>query len=96
NSKIKEEKKLSVDYGALLTKDENGEPAVMAGSPAAAAGLKEGDIILEFSGIKIDQENNLAKLLSKHKVGEKVSFKILRDGKEMNIEMELTERPETP
>ncbi|MEK7596267.1 MAG: trypsin-like peptidase domain-containing protein [Patescibacteria group bacterium] len=95
NSKIKEEKKLSVDYGALLIKDEKGEPAVMAGSPAAAAGLKEGDIILKFGGIKIDQENNLAKLLSKRKVGEKVSLKIMRDGKEMDMEMELTERPET-
>ncbi|MBI2628022.1 MAG: trypsin-like peptidase domain-containing protein [Candidatus Niyogibacteria bacterium] len=94
NSKIKEEKNLSVDYGALLIKDEKGAPAVMAGSPAAAVGLKEGDIILEFNKIKIDQENNLAKLLSKHKVGEKVSLKILRDGKEINIEMELMERPE--
>ena len=95
NSKIKEEKNLPVDSGALLVKDEKGEPAVMAGSPAAAVGLKEGDIILKFGGIKIDQENNLAKLLSKSKVGEKVSLKILRGGEEINIEMELMERPET-
>ena len=95
NSKIKEEKNLPVDSGALLVKDEKGEPAVMAGSPAAAVGLKEGDIILKFGEIKIDQENNLAKLLSKSKVGEKVSLKILRGGEEINIEMELMERPET-
>ncbi|MEK7566992.1 MAG: trypsin-like peptidase domain-containing protein [Patescibacteria group bacterium] len=89
---VKEEKKLSVDYGALLITSE-GQTAVTNGSPAQKAGLKEGDIILEFGGVKVDKNNNLAKLISQKRVGDKVGLKVLRDGKERIIEVELAERP---
>ena len=90
---IKEEKKLSVDYGAFLTASD-GQPAVIQGSPAEKAGLREGDTILEFGGVKINKDSALAKLISQKRVGEKVQLKVLRDGKEINIEVELAERPQ--
>ena len=89
---IKEEKKLVSDYGALLTASE-GRPAVISGSPAQKAGLKEGDIILEFGGVKINKENNLAKLISQKRIGDKIGLKVLREGKEMKLEVILVERP---
>ncbi len=92
-SQVKEVMKLSVDYGLLLTKGTGGEPAVLNESPAAKAGLKEKDIILEFNGTKILKDSTFGFLLSKCRVGEKVNLKILRDGKEMNIEVVLGERP---
>jgi S1-C subfamily serine protease len=56
--------------------------------------IKEGDVILEIDGVKIDQQNNLEYLLSKHRVGDKVNLKIMRDGKEMTVTVTLGERPE--
>ncbi len=56
--------------------------------------LKEGDVILEIDGVKLDQQNSLEYLLSKHRVGDKVNLKILRDGKEMAVTAILGERPE--
>lgn len=90
---IKEEKKLSVDYGVLLVKGENGEPAVAKDSPAGKAGLKERDIILEFDNNRLTKDTGLAKLISQKRVGDKVRVKILRDGKDSVIEIVLAEHP---
>lgn len=83
-----------VDNGLLLTKGPNQEPAVESTGPAGKAGLKENDVILEFGGVKINQQNTLAHLLSQHRVGDKIELKILRDGKEMSVTVVLEERPE--
>ena len=72
------------DQGVVLTKGQNGEPAVYPDSPAAKAGLKEGDII----------KNNLSVLLNQHRVGDKIDLQIIRDGKEMTLTVTLEERPE--
>ena len=92
--KIKEEKKFSVDYGALIIKGSQGEKAIYSGSPAEKIGLKEGDIILEFGGVKINADTTLAELILKKTVGEKVSLKVLRENREMTLEAELAEMPE--
>lgn len=82
---LKEKKKLSVDNGALITKGPQGETAISAGSPAQKAGLREGDIITEFGGKKIDNSNTLADLISKKNVGDTVTLKVLRNGREINL-----------
>ncbi|OGF64579.1 hypothetical protein A2661_01265 [Candidatus Giovannonibacteria bacterium RIFCSPHIGHO2_01_FULL_45_24] len=89
---LKEKNKLSVDYGALITKGAGGEDAVLLNSPASTAGIKEGDIILEFGGIKVNMDNPLNKLIQLHSVGDKVTIKILRDGREIKLELTLEER----
>ena len=94
NEEIKEKKNLSVDYGALIVKGGNGEPGVTPNSAADKAGLREGDIILELNNEKISQKNSLAKIISKYNPGDKVSLKVLRDKKEINIDVVLGERSE--
>ncbi|MFH1978860.1 MAG: trypsin-like peptidase domain-containing protein [Patescibacteria group bacterium] len=91
---VKEEKGLSVDYGALLINGDNGESAIMTGSPAEVAGLKEGDIILEMDGVKIDKDHRLAKLLSNKRVGDTINMKVLRGEEQIDLEVTLDERPE--
>ena len=91
---IKEKNNLPVDYGAWVTKGDQGEPAVTSGSAAEKAGLKNEDIILEFNGEKITTDNSLAKIITKYNPGEKVVLKILRDKKEKTIEVVLGERSE--
>ncbi len=94
DDKIKEEKKLKVDYGALIIGGKDGEPAVLPDSAAEKAGLKEGDIILEFNNEKITQDNSLGKIISKYNAGDKVKLKVLRGDKEINLEVVLGERSE--
>ncbi len=94
NASVKEEKGLSVDYGVLITPGSDGV-SVMKDSPADKAGLKEGDIILEFDGQKITKDNPLNRLIANKRVGDTVTLKVLRDGKEMDVSVTLDERPET-
>jgi len=92
--KIQKENSLPVSYGAWVIKGEQGEAAIFPGSEAEKAGLKEGDIILEFDGQKITTENTLAKIIMKYNPGDKVVLKILREGKEKIIQAILGERSE--
>lgn len=91
---IQKENNLPVSYGAWVVKSEEGEPAIFPGSAAEKVGLKEGDIILEFNGEKITQENALAKIIMKYNPGDGVVLKILREGKEKIVEVTLDERSE--
>ncbi|MFH1656408.1 MAG: trypsin-like peptidase domain-containing protein [Candidatus Nealsonbacteria bacterium] len=93
NESVQEEYDLSVDYGALVIGDK-GKSAIWPDSSAQKAGLKEMDVILEFGGEKINQDNSLAKLISKYGPNDKVNLKYLRDGEEKNVEVELGERKE--
>jgi serine protease Do len=95
NSSIKEEKELPVSYGVLLIKGPQDEPAIIADSPAEKADLKEGDIILEFDGVKIDKDNSLAKLINTKRVGDIVKLKVLRGEENLEIEVTLDGRPES-
>ena len=80
---IQKERNLPVNYGALILKGDDKEPAIVPGSPADKIGLKEGDIILEFNGEKITRENPLAKIIMKYYPGDKVNLKVLRNNKEL-------------
>ena len=91
-SDIAKQNNLSVEYGVLISRGSGiGQVAVVPGSPADKAGLIENDIILEIDGERIDENNSLLTLISKHKVGEKVALKILSKGDEKSIEVELAE-----
>ena len=93
NQDIQEQNDLSVDYGAWLVSDEEG-PAIVSGSAADKAGLKEGDIILEFNNERITTENPLARIIMKYDPGDKISLKVLRNGKELILEATLDEKSE--
>lgn len=89
---VKEQEKLSVDYGVLVIRGEAGQPAVVSGSAADKAGIKEKDIILEINGKKITAENPLAKIIQQYRPGDKASLKILRGKEEKNIEITFGEK----
>ncbi len=94
NEQIKDDNKLSVDHGAWIKKGVGGELAITKDSAADKAGIKVGDIILEFNGEKITRDNSMAKIITKYNPGDKMTLKVLRDGKEINIDVILGERTE--
>jgi serine protease Do len=55
---------------------------VQPDSPAAKAGLKTGDVILEFNGQAISDSSDLPPLVGSTPVGSSAKIKVLRDGKE--------------
>lgn len=91
---IKELKKLPFDYGALVVKGDNGELPVALNSPADKIGLKEGDIILEFGGQKIDLDHPLISRINLYSVGNVVKLKIWRNSQIIEKEITLSERPQ--
>lgn len=88
---IAKQNNLEIDYGALIIRGQEDEPAVIPGSAADKAGLKENDIILEFNGQKIDKEHSLADLILKHEVDQEIELKVLTKGKKKTIKVKLGE-----
>jgi len=65
---------------------------VEANSPASRAGLKEGDVIIEFEGKKTKNMHVLRTQVASTKPGTKVKMIVLRDGDEKKITIVLDER----
>ncbi|MCI0476257.1 MAG: trypsin-like peptidase domain-containing protein, partial [Anaerolineales bacterium] len=78
---------MNATYGVVISK-------VEAGTPAAKAGVQEGDVILSFDGQKLDQDA-LTALLLKRKAGDTIALTILRDGKQLELKVTLSARPQT-
>ena len=86
---LKEKLKLPVEYGALIASEQH---AIVPNSPAALAGIKEKDIILEINGEKITGDKTMQDLLENLTVGEIIKLNILRDGKKMEIKITIAEK----
>lgn len=67
--------------------------AVIEGGPAAAAGLQAGDVIVKFGDAELESYNALVSLLRTRKPGDKVKIVYERDGKTLETELTLAERP---
>ncbi len=89
---IQEKNNLPYDFGALVQRGEKiGDLAVIPGSPADKAGIQENDIILEMDGKKITEDNPLAKIVQKYKVGDEITLKIWHKGTEKTLKVILEE-----
>jgi serine protease Do len=64
---------------------------VVEGSPAAQAGIKTGDVIVEYDGKKIEASNDLPILVARTDVGKSVELSVMRDNKEMPISVKIGE-----
>jgi S1-C subfamily serine protease len=88
--------KLSVMQGAYVGgTDANGQPTVgvVAGAPAATAGIKDGDIITAVGGKTIDSEHPLDATLSQFSPGQTIDVTLLRDGQTITVHVTLATRP---
>jgi serine protease Do len=79
---------LAVNEGVLIT-------SVVTGSPAEKAGLKQGDIVTMINDTDITTTSDLAELLYKSTVGEKINVTYWRGDTKESTELTLTEMPST-
>lgn len=78
---------LKLDHGVQVNQ-------VIPGDPADKAGIKEGDVLLEFNGQKIDDGEKFRMLVAKAKPGTTVAVKVLRGKETLNLKVTLTEQPD--
>lgn len=67
---------------------------VTPGSPADKAGIKRGDVVLEFDGKKVNEVSDLTNMAAVAEPGADVTMKLLHDGKPRDLMVKLTEFPD--
>jgi len=75
---------LSAQWGVYITD-------VSSGSPASAAGLQRGDIITKVGDVALDETHSYVNALFTFNPGDQVTLTLMRDGKEMQVQVTLGE-----
>jgi serine protease Do len=78
---------LDSDKGALIS-------SVQDGSPAAAAGLKSGDVVMRFGERTIESPKDLSRVVAETASGATVPVQIWRDGSEHSVQVKIAEMKE--
>lgn len=89
---LKSKMKLSVDHGALVAGQGPHAEALIKGSPAHKAGIKEKDIIVECNDEKITAEHTIQDILEEREAGDILKMKLMRGKKVMEVKVKLAER----
>lgn len=92
DAQLAKEEGLPVTTGALIGGASDTD-AVVAGSPADEAGIQAGDIITAVDGLAVDRINPLDLQVLRFAPGEAVTFDVLRDGENLQLEATLGTRP---
>jgi len=66
---------------------------VLAGSPAAQAGVQPGDVIRKFDGREVKNFPTLRTLVAQTQLNKQVELEILRDGKPLKVKAQIKEQP---
>ena len=87
NRELAESFGLDKPHGALIAK-------VLEDSPAEKAGLKRGDVIIEFNDQDVKDAGALPPLVGQVKPGERIKLKIFRDGKAKTVQVTIGKAPD--
>ena len=96
---LAESLRLGADEGVLVVEVIRGSPANRAGlrggnREVIAVGMRlpvGGDIITAIDGEKVSNINKMLKILNRAKVGQTINLHILRNGRQMELDVILTE-----
>jgi len=84
---LKAKLRLGTDEGALVSD-------VVSGGPAEKAGIKRGDVILQFDGKPIRSSHDLPFVVASTPIGKRVVVEVMRDNQRMNLQVETEELKE--
>jgi serine protease Do len=82
NAEKVKELKLPAERGALLGK-------IIADSPAAKAGLKENDVVIEINGQRVEGAEQFRRMVREIPAGRTAQFTIWRDGRSQTVSVTL-------
>ncbi len=77
---------LSVQKGVVLD-------SIAPNSPAAQAGLRQGDVIIAIDGKPMASEADLRQAIQAHKIGDTIELTVLRNGKHTSVRAQLAQGP---
>jgi serine protease Do len=80
---------LERDWGVVLAD-------VVPGGPAAASGLRVGDVVLSLDGKTMENGRQLDVNLYRHKIGDRVRIEVLRQSRTVTVEVDVVERNNDP
>jgi len=87
------EQDLPVEYGALIGTTDGGGDPIFPGSPAEAAGLQTGDIIVAVDGEQLSADADLSTLILPHAPGDTITLRVLRENSAREVDVTLGELP---
>jgi len=67
--------------------------SVLPGSPAEAAELRPGDVILRYDGVRVQDDEHLINIVKLTEIGRTVPILLIRDRKSLVLSVELTDKP---
>ena len=82
---LRESLDLPAEGGALVA-------GVIKGDPAEKAGLKAGDVVVEFNGHPVRSDRDLVTIVGNTSVGKKAVLKVIRDGKSLSFDVRIAKR----
>lgn len=78
-------------FGALVVSPDSRTSAVLAGSPAAEAGIQEGDIIISIDDVLITENESLAELLASYEPEQSSVIAVLRGDEQIEFSVTFTD-----
>ncbi len=89
---LKEKNKLAYDYGILVVRGETpADLAIVPGSPADKAGIKENDVILSVDGQKLTEDLSFSQLIQRKNPGDALTLQVSTAGKTRDVSVTLEE-----
>ncbi|MEK7465046.1 MAG: trypsin-like peptidase domain-containing protein [Patescibacteria group bacterium] len=89
---LQQKLRLATDCGALVLAEGMDGHAVVKGSAADQAGVRERDIIVAVNNASITEQNSLEDVLEKCAIGETVTLDVLREDRHHHLAATLSER----
>jgi len=88
-SAIAKQYNLKVDNGAYIPKGSSSTPSIIAGSAAAKAGLKPGDVITKVNSTPVNEQNDLSTLIDLYEPGNKITLTVVHGSTTKQISVVL-------
>jgi serine protease Do len=68
--------------------------STMTGSPAAQAGLQQGDVIVAYDKIPVEDYRHVQRLVAETRVGRSITLQVIRKKQKMDVAVTIAEVPD--